>query len=383
MVCHLYFFACHKHAVDNFYNLDFKNSQLKYSQPFNMKNLNKYLIHHSNSIQNTLEHLNALPKELTIFVIDDEEKVIGSVTDGDIRRGLIKKAHIEDSILTIANRNFHHLEANNIQISTLKSLREKHINFIPILDKDQHLVDVLNFEIQHSKLPLDAVIMAGGKGSRLMPLTKDTPKPLLKIGGKPIIEYNVDRLSSFGVKNLKISIRYLGQQLMDYFGDGSDRDINICYVTEDTPLGTAGALTLIPEFKQDYILMMNSDLLTNINYETMFEQLLNQEGDMIVATIPYEVQVPYGIFEIDNKKVVALKEKPTYTYYSNAGIYIFKREIINLIPEGEFFDATDFMEKVIAENKTLLHYPIIGYWLDIGNPNDFKKAKEDVAHIKF
>ena len=348
-----------------------------------MKNLNKYLIHNSNSIQNTLEHLNALPKELTIFVIDDEEKVIGSVTDGDIRRGLIKKAHIEDSILTIANRNFHHLEANNIQISTLKSLREKHINFIPILDKDQHLVDVLNFEIQHSKLPLDAVIMAGGKGSRLMPLTKDTPKPLLKIGGKPIIEYNVDRLSSFGVKNLTISIRYLGQQLMDYFGDGSDRDINICYVTEDTPLGTAGALTLIPEFKQDYILMMNSDLLTNINYETMFEQLLNQEGDMIVATIPYEVQVPYGIFEIDNKKVVALKEKPTYTYYSNAGIYIFKREIINLIPEGEFFDATDFMEKVIAENKTLLHYPIIGYWLDIGNPNDFKKAKEDVAHIKF
>ena len=348
-----------------------------------MKNLNKYLIHQSNSIQKTLEHLNELPRELTIFVIDDEDRVIGSVTDGDIRRGLIKKALVEDSILTIANRNFHHLDANDIQISTLKSLREKHINFIPILDKNKHLVDVLNFEFQHSKLPLDAVIMAGGKGSRLMPLTKDTPKPLLKIGGKPIIEYNVDRLSSFGVKNLTISIRYLGQQLIDYFGDGSDRDLNIAYVTEDNPLGTAGALTLVPEFKQDYILMMNSDLLTNIDYEAMYEQLINQDGDMIVATTPYEVQIPYGVLETDNKRVVALKEKPTYTYYSNAGIYIFKSALIDTIPKGQLFNATDFMELIIKEGKTLLHYPIVGYWLDIGKPNDFKKANDDIAHIKF
>jgi NDP-sugar pyrophosphorylase family protein len=285
--------------------------------------------------------------------------------------------------LTIANRNFHHLDANDIQISTLKSLREKHINFIPILDKNKHLVDVLNFEFQHSKLPLDAVIMAGGKGSRLMPLTKDTPKPLLKIGGKPIIEYNVDRLSSFGVTNLTISIRYLGQQLIDYFGNGSDRGINVAYVSEDTPLGTAGALTLVPEFNQDYILMMNSDLLTNIDYEAMYEQLINQDGDMIVATTPYEVQIPYGVLETDNKKVVALKEKPTYTYYSNAGIYIFKTALIDSIPKGELFNATDFIELIIAQGKTLLHYPIVGYWLDIGKPNDFKKANEDIAHIKF
>lgn len=348
-----------------------------------MKNFNKYLVHQSSTIQTTLQRLNELPRALTMFVTDNNKRVIGSVTDGDIRRGLINNIKIDDSILTVANLDFYSLLASDIQIATIKKLRDKKINFIPILDENEQLVDVLNFESQHSKLPLDAVIMAGGKGSRLMPLTKDTPKPLLKIGGKPIIEYNVDRLSSFGVKNLTISIRYLGQQLIDYFGDGSDRDINIAYVTEDNPLGTAGALTLVPEFKQDYILMMNSDLLTNIDYEAMYEQLINQDGDMIVATTPYEVQIPYGVLETDNKRVVALKEKPTYTYYSNAGIYIFKTALIDSIPKGQLFNATDFMELIIKEGKTLLHYPIVGYWLDIGKPNDFKKANEDIAHIKF
>ena len=348
-----------------------------------MKNLNKYLVHQSYSIHNTLQRINDLRNELTMFVIDNDKRVIGSVTDGDIRRGLINNIKIEATIVEVSNPDFYYLKAEDIQISTIKNLRKKQINFIPILDKNHQLVDVLNFDVQHSKLPLDAVIMAGGKGSRLMPLTKDTPKPLLKIGGKPIIEYNIDRLSGFGVKNITLSIRYLGQQLIDYFGDGSNRDINIDYVTEDTPLGTAGALTLVPEFKQEYILMMNSDLLTNIDYEAMFEQLINQNGDMIVATTPYEVQIPYGVLETDNKNVVALKEKPTYTYYSNAGIYIFKSALINSIPKGQMFNATDFMEMIIAQGKTLLHYPIVGYWLDIGKPNDFKKANEDITHIKF
>lgn len=348
-----------------------------------MKNLDKYLVHRSCSIQKTLQLLNELPKELTMFVTDDDKKVIGTVTDGDIRRGLINNIKIEDEIARVANRNFYFLMASEIQIATIKEIRAKKINFIPILDHNRCLVDVLNFEMQRSKLPLDAVIMAGGRGSRLMPLTDDTPKPLLHVGGKPIIEYNVERLSMFGVKNLTLSIRYLGQQLIDYFGNGHQKGLNIRYVSENEPLGTAGALTLISAFEHDYVLMMNSDLLTNIDYEAMFEQLINQQGDMIVATVPYEVQVPYGVLETEGKRVSGLKEKPTYTYYSNAGIYIFKKNLVQSIPKGQFFNATDLMELVISESKILLHYPIVGYWLDIGKPNDFKKANEDIAHIKF
>ena len=225
--------------------------------------------------------------------------------------------------------------------------------------------------------------MAGGKGTRLKPLTIDTPKPLLKIADKPIIEYNIDRLNEFGVKNLHISVKYLGEQLEDFFKDGSSKNMKINYLWEDEPLGTIGAAHKIKDLKHDFLLVMNSDLLTNIDFEDMFKVFLKSESEMIVATIPYQVNVPYAVLETNDDSVTSLKEKPTYTYYSNAGIYILNKSALKHIPKEKLYNATDLIEDIIKSKGKITHYPIIGYWLDIGQHHDFEKAKKDINHINW
>jgi NDP-sugar pyrophosphorylase family protein len=205
---------------------------------------------------------------------------------------------------------------------------------------------------------------------------------LLKVGNKPIIEYNVDRLSKFGVHFINISIKYLGQQLIDYFGNGSDQGLEICYVKEDEPLGTIGALAQVPSIHNDYVLVMNSDLLTDIDYEDFYLDFINKDADMAIATIPYNVKIPYAVLELDDDRITSFREKPTYTYYSNGGIYIMKREIAEMVPKDSFYNATDLMEELIKQGKKVVQYPILGYWLDIGKPNDFEKAQDDIKHLK-
>ena len=233
----------------------------------------------------------------------------------------------------------------------------------------------------HNKI--DVVIMAGGKGERLMPLTKNTPKPLLKIGDKPIIEYSTDRLASYGIKHINISTNYLSQQIVSYFKEHNEHHIDFNYIKESKSLGTIGALKLIENFKNEYILVMNADLLTNVNFEALFNDFLSKGGDALIATIPYKVDIPHGVVETKAGFVTDLKEKPSYTYYSNAGIYIFKKECFEFIPESTFFDATDLIEVLLAKHKKIVNYPILDYWLDIGKPEDFEKAQADIKHLKF
>jgi NDP-sugar pyrophosphorylase family protein len=226
--------------------------------------------------------------------------------------------------------------------------------------------------------------MAGGTGKRLRPLTENTPKPLLKVGGKPIIEYNIDNLKKVGIKNIKLSVNYLGEQLIDYFGDGISRNLNIQYVREDKPLGTIGSILLVNDFEHDDIIVMNSDLLTNIDFKDFYKFFKSTDADMAVAATSYHVDVPYAVLEADEKnRVISLKEKPKYTYYSNAGIYILKKALLKMIPKDQFYDITDLMERILEMNLKLVTYPINGYWLDIGKHEDFKKAQDDVNHIKF
>ena len=231
----------------------------------------------------------------------------------------------------------------------------------------------------HNKI--DVVIMAGGKGTRLIPLTANTPKPLLKVGNKPIIEYNTDLLASYGIKQITITVNYLSEQIIAYFKDNNKYLIDFNYVKEDQPLGTIAALKLIKNFKTDYILVMNADLLTNANFNEMFNNFLSKKGDALMATIPYKVNIPHGVVETKAGFVTDLKEKPSYTYYSNAGIYIFKKEYLDLIPKNTFFNATDLIEVLLAKGKKIINYPILNYWLDIGKHEDFEKAQEDIKNI--
>ena len=348
-----------------------------------MKSIEQHLITIKFSVREVLARLDKLSSDAILFIIDEEQKLIGSLTDGDIRRGLIKGLGLEDHITKFIQGNPKFFRKGEFDLNQMQEWRAEDFKIIPVLGEDNRVIDIVNFRLQQSYLPIDAVIMAGGKGARLRPLTLNTPKPLLKVGKKPIVEYNIDRLKKFGIRNITMTINYLGQQLIDYFGDGVDRDLNIGYVEENEPLGTIGSASLIKQFFNDYILVMNSDLLTNISYEDMFKDLLDKEGDMVVATIPYEVEIPYGVIETEGDIIVALKEKPTYTYYSNAGIYIFKKEYVDLIPKGRHFNATDLMEVLYSNNRKVVHYPILDYWLDIGKPHDFEKAQNDIKHIKF
>ncbi len=327
--------------------------------------------------------LNEVPDGLTLFVLDEQEKLVGTLTDGDVRRGLLNDLSTSRCAGDFMYAEFRFLNGNDYSLKDIEFLKNQRIKLLPILNEFQHIIRIVDFSKKRSLLPVDAVIMAGGKGMRLRPLTENTPKPLLKIGDKPIVEYNIDRLNLYGVYNLKITINYLGDQIRQRFGDGSQKGMNIRYVEEQQPLGTIGAVGKIKEFTNDYVLVMNSDLLTNIDYEDFFKELLENRGDMIVATAPYEVKIPYGVIETKGGAIVDLKEKPSYTYYSNAGIYIFKKEYAHLIPQDRKFNATDLMELLIGQGKKVLHYPILDYWLDIGKPEDFEKAQKDINRIQF
>lgn len=344
--------------------------------------LSKYTININANLLDVLKRIDALPIIQTVFVTNNENKIIGTITDGDIRRGLIKGLSLDAALNEFICKDFHFIEQGKNNFDKLKIFREKKLKAVPLLSKDKKLVKIIDFTSAKSILPVDAVIMAGGLGSRLRPLTDKIPKPLLKVGGKEIISYNFDRLLQYGITRQYISINYLAEQLEKYC-DGYDNNINFKIIREKEYLGTAGALSLIDDFHNDTVLLMNSDILTNIDYEDFYKEYLKKSADIMVASFPYRVSLPYAIFDTNERNVNGFKEKPNYTYFANAGLYLIKKEVIKNIPKNKFFNATDLMEMVIKMDKKLIHYPIRGYWLDIGLLEDYEKAQKDIAHIDF
>lgn len=341
-----------------------------------------HLIPVHTSVRSALEKLDVLSSNAVVFLVDENDQLQGALTDGDIRRGLIKGLDMQSPLMDFANPNPKRIEKQRYDIHQIIAYREKRFDILPVVDADMRVINVVNLREQRSYLPVDAVIMAGGKGTRLRPLTEKTPKPLLPVGGRPILEHNIDRLSQFGVDDIWISLHYLGEQIEAYFGNGNQRNMRIQYVWEQEPLGTFGAVKLIDNFLHDYILVTNSDLLTTLDYEDFFLDFLDKGADMAVVTIPYEVKVPYAVMETSNHHVISFKEKPTYTYYSNGGIYLLKRELLAHIPAHTPYNATDLMEQVIADGGRLLSFPMRDYWLDIGRPEDYHRAQEDIKHLK-
>ncbi len=341
-----------------------------------------HLVLQGSSIKDALLKLNNLASDSILFVVDEKGKLIGSLTDGDVRRGLIagmSTGNVVDEFIQPAPR---FIKKDDYSIDEIIKLRKGNFKVIPVLDQDDCVINVINFGRQKSYLPLDAIIMAGGRGSRLRPMTDTVPKPLLEIDGKPIIDHNLDRLRLFGIDDFWISIRYLGEQLEEHYGDGKSRGVNINFLHETEPLGTIGAVGQINGLAHDNVLVTNSDLLTTLDYEDFFLDFLEKEADMSIATIPYNVDIPYAVMETNNNMVTSFKEKPTYTYYSNGGIYLIKKNLIDFIPKNVHFNATDLMLELINQGKKVVSYPLRQYWLDIGKPDDFKKAQEDVRHLK-
>lgn len=343
----------------------------------------KHLILDEANVFQALAKLDLLAADAILFVVDSEMKLLGSLTDGDVRRGLLKGYGTDQSVKDFIQRNPKFISKTNYSLKEVIKFREGNFKVIPILDDFGKVINVINFRIIKSYLPLDVVIMAGGRGERLKPMTDSVPKPMLKVGDKPIIEHNIDRLINFGIDDFWISIRYLGEQIFNYFGDGKKKGVEISYINEDSPLGTIGAVGKINDFKHNIVLVTNSDILTNINYEDFYLSFLSSGADLSVVTIPYDVSIPYAVLETENEYVISFKEKPTYTYFSNGGIYLIKKEILKLIPTNSYFNATELMEAIIQKGGKIHSYPLHGYWLDIGKHEDFKKAETDIKHINF
>ena len=321
----------------------------------------------------------------TIFVVDEQNKVQGSLTDGDIRRGLLKGISINDKVSVIMQKAFRFIKHKDLVDYTghLEDFRSKNIRFVPVLDEQGKISEILDLDVIFDVLPLDAFILAGGKGERLLPVTRTIPKPLIQVGEKPILGHNISRLMSYGIKNIFISVNYLSDKIEEYFGNGSSYNVNIKYAKESKPLGTIGSISLIADQLGDEILVMNSDLLTNIDFSDFYRSFKSSGADMAVVVKPFYQDIPYAVIETDDKNFITkIQEKPTFTYYTNAGIYIIKKHLLSFIKGGEVLDATDFIERVINSKIKVYNYPIVKYWLDIGSPEELKRAREDIKHIK-
>lgn len=344
--------------------------------------MKRYIIQNTATILEALKALDGTSHDWqTLFVVDEAERMVGTLTDGDIRRGLIGGASLTTPVREIMHTGFKYMCDGQYDAKLLKEFREKQIFFIPVLDGEGHVVKVCNLIKYRNFLPVDAVLMAGGKGERLRPLTEKTPKPLLPVGDKAIIDHNVDRLIFFGIKHISVTVNYLGEQLEEHFREPR-KEVQIQTVHEPKFLGTIGSIKFVPEFYNDTVLVMNSDLFTNINYENFYMHFKEHDADMSVAAVPYTVSVPYGIFDLDGREIQGLIEKPTYDFYANAGIYLIKRSELNEIPNDTYFNATDLIEKLIAEGKKVIRFPLNGTWIDIGNPQEYQKANELVKHMQ-
>lgn len=342
----------------------------------------RHIILNSFTILDALNRINNIHEgPLVLFVVDSENKVIGSLTDGDIRRALIKGISVTETVEKAVHRDFNFLRKNvNDDVKNIHIQRELKMKLVPVLDENNQIYEIINLEKYKTLLPVDAVLMAGGKGERLRPLTEKTPKPLIKVGEKCIIDYNIDSLISYGIKNIFVTVNYLGEQLEEHFKEKRD-GIKINTVKEPKYLGTIGSIKFVESFYNDTILVMNSDLFTNIDYEDFYLHFKEHDADMSVAAVPYIVKVPYGVFNLEGRNIKGVTEKPTINYYANAGIYLIKKELLKLIPENKFYNATDFMSSLINNNYKVIRYPISGYWIDIGQHDELERAKEIVKHI--
>ena len=325
------------------------------------------------------------------LVLDEERHLIGTITDGDIRRAILTGLNLDVPVTELLSRKSESLYPKPITASAeadadqlLRLMQEHRIRQIPILDSDDRVVDLVMMEdlLPDQGLPLQAVIMAGGYGKRLRPLTESLPKPMLPVGDRPLLERTIDQLRRAGIKRVQVSTGYLREKITDYFGDGRDFGVELRYVTEDQPLGTAGALGLLEE-PDEPLLVINGDILTQVDYRAMLDFHHHHQADMTVAARQYDLRVPYGVVETDGVRITGIVEKPTVQNFINAGIYLLSPVVHRYIPSAQRCDMPDLIRRLIEEGCLVVCFPVREYWIDIGEVKDYRRALEDVNNGKF
>ncbi|GAA65009.1 mannose-1-phosphate guanylyltransferase [Pseudoalteromonas sp. BSi20311] len=318
------------------------------------------------------------------LVVLECNKLIGLVTDGDIRRGLINGIGLDESVIEVMNTS-PMVAISSMSNEALKGMmQKKKILLLPILDDNGRLVNVktLHETLEVERRDNPVFLMAGGFGSRLRPLTDKCPKPMLKVGGKPMLETLINHFKSHGFYKFYISTHYLPEVIMDYFGNGSQYDVEITYVHEDSPLGTGGALSLLPKsIPKLPLIMINGDILTNVDFRKVLDFHNKNQSSATMCVRDYEIKVPFGVIEGEGNDISKLVEKPTYRYFVNAGIYVISNKVIESLSINEHLDMPTLFENLKEKNKKILKFPIHEYWLDVGRHDDFNRAQIDIHDL--
>ena len=325
-----------------------------------------------------------------VLVTDDERRLLGTITDGDIRRAILAGSGLDTQVRDLLTKKPESLYPEPITAPVganpdelLRLMRKYVVQQIPIVNQDDRVVDLVTMEdlLTDDSLPLQAVIMAGGFGTRLRPLTEDLPKPMLPIGDQPVMELMLERLGRAGIKRVNITTHYLPEKIREHFGDGQLFGVELKYVNEERPLGTAGAIGLM-EPADTPLLVINGDILTKVDFKAMLKYHRKHKADLTVGVRQYDLEVPYGVLECEGPYVRGLKEKPKYHFLVNAGIYLLAPSVYQYIPAGERFDMTDLIERLLEDERLVASFPIVEYWLDIGEPSDYQQAQEDLRNGK-
>jgi len=344
-----------------------------------MIRLKEILIKPNSTIKEAMVALNKSTAEI-VLVVNENGKLLATVTDGDIRRGLLNGLKLDDKIEKCMQRNFIFVKEKTGRAEVLDLMKAHTIKQIPILDEEGRVkgLHLLREIIGSYDKPNIALIMAGGKGERLKPITDEIPKPMVKVAGRPILERLILHLISYGIKNFYIAVNYKSEVIENHFLDGRDLGCKINYIKEKKPLGTAGALGLLNIKTKEPIFVLNGDLLTQFNLDEMLNFHKEKGFDSTIGVYDYVYKVPYGVVEEKNGKLLSIKEKPSFVWSVNAGIYILKPDLIKLVPKNENFTMPELFEKAISLKKKIGIFHIEGDWIDVGFHKDLKKARGEI-----
>jgi len=324
------------------------------------------------------------------LVLDEAGGLVNTVTDGDVRRALLAGDDLDSLVSVLLARKAAlrkypvpvtaPLGSDRVELLTL--MHDRDVRQVPLVDANGRVAELVTLEelMPTVALPLDAVIMAGGRGTRLQPLTEDLPKPMLPVGDRPLMEHIVDQLRQAGIRRVSVATHYKAEKIREHFGDGRAFGVELGYLNEDRPLGTAGSLSMLAESDQP-LLVINGDILTQIDFRAMLAYHREHAADLTIAVRKYEMQVPYGVIEIDGSMVSRVTEKPQLRFFVNAGIYLLEPGLHRWIPANETFNMTDLVQRLIEAGRPVASFPVHEYWLDIGQHQDYLQAQQDI-HLR-
>lgn len=347
-----------------------------------MKNIQNIKLTVNATIKESLQIIDGGAMQIAL-IVDENDKLLGTLTDGDIRRGLLKGLDLNSSIESIIFKTPTIAKISDTKEEILNLALSKKLHQIPIVDDNGKILGIQEIEelIKPKGKTNKVILMVGGLGTRLRPLTENTPKPMLKVGNKPILQTIVEKFAEYGYTNIVMCVNYKSHIIQDFFGDGNQFGVSIDYIFEEQRMGTAGALSLLKEKPTEPFFVMNGDLLTNVNFEHLhdFHIANNSMGTMCVRE--YDFQVPYGVVNIDGSHILSIEEKPTHKFFVSAGIYMLSPGVLKYIPENQFYDMPTLFEKLISEEKNIISFPLREYWLDIGRIEEYKKANEEYDEV--